>query len=654
MLVSQFVITYYFNYFEVIFDDLIIGPSIQFRCSKRCFKRGKKKQKNIYIIIKNKKLLQKMRFKRKFSFQNKKKQQKLQDAKINGKDLLNLIRFLSQNIYRNCEFSVYKCNQESAFILVKEEDTTQLAMIQIKELELQKYLKNEREVDNQIDKNNSSQLLTNIENKQYYITKSNDLYQILKKNQDLTKLGVEIQIYEIEQINIDYQQQSSFLNEGQGISYHHIAYSEINDSGNENIKAIQIKSIYEIIQHYSSQYQSIIQMLISGDLVESLIKRINLCQNIEVLTLQLNSSNIAKKQAAVLGQGISRCVNLNNLDLNLGVNQIDDCGLEELTSEFHKCRQLKDLNLNVFYNQIGSKGAITLGQKLAHCYNLQTLQIHIGSNQINSDGFIGLAEGLCEIKQLKKLELINPYSQICSKGHHGFERQIRKCANLEYLSIQIQENLIGQNDKVGENYSQNQEITQNSKIKTYSVNIEKNNLNSEWMTIFSRSLSELKYLQVLNLNFKLCNLGTEEIKMLGKAFICLSGLKTLNLQLQENTIQHEGVSQFMNELEYCFSLVNLEIQMEQSKLNLESCQSISNSLSKLPVLNTVKINFKNCEIQPDSMVALVAKLKFNDSLQFIFFDLCYNNITKAAFQKSKSLINKICKLVRFSYKVEIW
>ncbi|KAL4486743.1 hypothetical protein ABPG72_022218 [Tetrahymena utriculariae] len=595
-----------------------------------------------------------MRFKRKFSFQNIKKQQQKQHTVINGEDILSLIQFLVQGIYRNCEFSVYKCNQESVFILVKEEDTAQLAMIQIKELVLEKYLKNQRKVDNQIDKDNQSQLLTNIENKQYYITKSSDLYQIFKSNQDVTKLGVEIQIYEIEQTNIDYQQQSSFFNEGQDVNYYHFTYGEINDFGNEQIKALQIKSIYEIIQHCQSQYQSMIQMLISGNLVESLIKRINLCQNIEVLILQLNSSNIAKKQADALGQSISRCCNLNNLDLNLGVNKIDDSGLEGLISEFHKCRQLKDLNLNVFYNQIGCNGAIILGKMLSRCQNLQTLQIHIGSNQINSEGFIGLAEGLCEIKQLKKLELINPYSQICSKGYHDFERQIRKCDNLEYLSIQIQENLIGQNATVGENLSENQEITQPSKIKMYSVNIEKNSLNLEWMTNFSGYLSELKKVQVLQLNFKLCNLGTEEIKMLGKAFICLNSLKNLNLQLQENSIQHEGISQFMNQLEYCFNLVNLEIQMEQAKLNLESCQQISNSLSKLPVLNTVKINFKNCDIQPESMIALVSKLKFNDTLQFIYFDLCYNNITKIAFQKSKQLINKICKLVRFSYKVEIW
>ncbi|KAL4449149.1 hypothetical protein ABPG74_021141 [Tetrahymena malaccensis] len=436
--------------------------------------------------------------------------------------------------------------------------------------------------------------------------------------------------------------------------YIYLFIYQINDFGNESIKAIQIKSIYEIIQHCQSQYQSMIQMLISGDLVESLIKRINLCQNLEVLILQLNSSNISKKQAAVLGQGISRCSNLNNLDLNLGVNQIDDCGLEALVSEFYKCRQLKDLNLNVFYNQIGCKGAIILGKKLAQCYNLQTLHIHIGSNQINSDGFIGLAEGLCEIKHLNKLELINPYSQICSKGHQGFEKQIRKCTNLEYLSIQIQENQIGQNDIFAEELRENEEIAVSNKIKMYSLNIEKNNLNSEWMTAFSRFLSGMKNLQVLNLNFKSCNLRSEELITLSKAFIFLNNLKTLNLQIQENTIQHEGISEFMNKLEYCFNLVNLEIQMEQSKLNLESCLQISNSLSKLPVLNTVKINFKYCDIQPDSMVALVSKLKFNDSIQFIYFDLCYNNITKMAFQKSKQLINKICKLVHFSYKVEIW
>ncbi|KAL4488762.1 hypothetical protein ABPG73_020461 [Tetrahymena malaccensis] len=164
---------------------------------------------------------------------------------------------------------------------------------------------------------------------------------------------------------------------------------------------------------------------------------------------QLSFSNkfINDQQSALLGAKLKNCKHLENLFINLSGNNIGTYGITHIANGIGSCLKLQKLDFTITgfsfiqinsQNHIDSKGAIFLGKNLGLCVNLVSLSINLENNQIGDIGAFNLVKDLNRCKYLQSIELGNA---IKKQGGYDIGASLRKMTNLQMLHLELRQNI---------------------------------------------------------------------------------------------------------------------------------------------------------------------------------------------------------------------
>ncbi|EAS06173.2 hypothetical protein TTHERM_01594610, partial (macronuclear) [Tetrahymena thermophila SB210] len=156
-----------------------------------------------------------------------------------------------------------------------------------------------------------------------------------------------------------------------------------------------------------------------------------------ILHIDLRSSQIGDEDVSDLGACLNICNNLQNLTLDLCKNQIGAKGVSDLVIGLANCTNLSNLTLDLHENQINDQGASDLGSCLANCTNLSNLTLDLRSNQICEKGALDLGSGLANCTNLSDLILDLRQNQISAKGASYLSSCLANCTNLLNLTLDL-------------------------------------------------------------------------------------------------------------------------------------------------------------------------------------------------------------------------
>ncbi|KAL4453341.1 hypothetical protein ABPG74_017548, partial [Tetrahymena malaccensis] len=179
-----------------------------------------------------------------------------------------------------------------------------------------------------------------------------------------------------------------------------------------------------------------------------------------------------------LGKELGEISQLQSVDLDLSKNGIDGKTISLIVSELDINKKLLTLNLTLKYQNLKCQDMIPLGVALSKLQNINKLKLDLNNNQISSKGFYELING------------------------------IENCSRLQYLSIDLSQNLINNSFQSGQQNNQNLKINEPQKNQIFAKSSQLSSLllsfdnQSQVISDFKeftcqiKKFSSLKYIQI--------------------------------------------------------------------------------------------------------------------------------------------------------------
>jgi hypothetical protein len=367
-------------------------------------------------------------------------------------------------------------------------------------------------------------------------------------------------------------------------------------------------------------------------------------------SLKIDGSKLTSIE--ILSISLKRLFNLTSLELGFpDVQAINDKFVENCSTSIQTLKNLTTLKMDFSSCKlVTDTGLVFMASSLEQVKNLKTFSFDIwGCSQISDSGLKIFLSCLMSFEALTALHLgFGESSTITDQSSHSLSTALKSLRNLTYLSLsiytcdQITDNYIEvlalpieqlvQMASLELNFDQCKNIG-NLTLQRISASIKKLPLlvklllsfnecriiDDEGMDSLNESLKFMGQLTEIALNFWSCGISDKGLEGVSEALNHLELLHSLEVNFDDClAVTDKGILAFSTAVEKLKKLTNLSIRCWSLTIDDETIGELGLAISKLELLNTLYLNFNECnfisDIGMDRLAKHIQKIKTLTSL----------------------------------------
>lgn len=417
--------------------------------------------------------------------------------------------------------------------------------------------------------------------------------------------------YEEGNINFLINSKSSFLK----------PYSIINNDSNEYVYDDKetTRKFSENPENFEIEIQKILSELSN-----------KLSEKFAHISLDLEGKYVTKKTSLDIMRFFNNAKNVFKLDLNLNNVYLNDEKFATIITSLKGNTEIMELILKISKNHLGYLSGKLISQTLANFLDLKILHIDLSYNpDMSGNGLEELSETFSVLKNLQTLKLDLQATKINSSDLFflEFKESLSKLPHLIHLSLDLSKNFLKSNIlSIFILGLQNLSI-----LQTLSLNLSYNNLKAQDIYDFSSACSELYDLHDLNLVFNECGLSLSEYEILYMGLAKLPNLKRVHINVAKNynanKIQNFLVD-YINPEKSFNSIIDFSLNLSFNLFQDINYENISFVLLSMKNLMFLELSFGNNTLQDkglENLVCALGRMKFLKSLRLDFKNCDFKN-----------------------------
>lgn len=373
-------------------------------------------------------------------------------------------------------------------------------------------------------------------------------------------------------------------------------------------------------------------------------------ENFPHISLNLEGKYVTKKTSLDIMNFFANAKNISKLDLNLNNVYLNDEKFATIITSLNGNKEFVELTLQISKNHLGYLSGKLISQTIAGFLGLKLLKIDLSYNpDMSGNGLEELSETFSSLKDLQSLKLNLQATKINSSDLFflEFKESLSKLPHLMHLSLDLSKNFLKSNILsifiLG--------LQNISNLQTLSLNLSYNNLKPQDIYDFSSVCSELYDLHDLNLVFNECGLSLSEYEIIYMGLAKLPNLKRLHLNMAKNyntnKIQNFLVD-YINPEKSFNSIIDFSLNLSFNLFQDINYENISFVLLSMKNLMFLDLSFGNNTLQEkglENLVCALGRMKFLKSLRLDFKNCDLKNIV---FEILATFLSHV-KSIRFLY-----
>ncbi|KAL4470032.1 hypothetical protein ABPG73_016768 [Tetrahymena malaccensis] len=385
--------------------------------------------------------------------------------------------------------------------------------------------------------------------------------------------------------------------------------------------------------------------------VQSLMKFVQEYKGLISLNLNLKNNYIAPFTAESIGQCINNLSSLIDIELNFSDNRFGAIGVHNIFKFFDKnSRKFRKISINLSRNLIQNEGVghliqflnnqtqkltILQVQKLNNNNGigqsfieqkkdifLENLSLDLSNNRFKSDLFDHLLKVISSLVNIKSLELkLNGnIIEIQTEFNFSLLKQLNKLG-LTFWCNNFSDQSLCNLFKSMKNIKQLEELT---------FEVVSNNM-SDKVQQFQGHLDHLNNLKKLDLVYSKNGKNLTRFKDFDLTLLEIRHLEEFTVDLSNCNFSLVGVTELVKNLHFLSSILKIDLNFSENlEFNDECTNAILESISSLPQIKILDLNFQKTSITDKTVEAIFKKIVLMTSLRSVTVDFIDNKTTEAA------------------------
>ena len=373
---------------------------------------------------------------------------------------------------------------------------------------------------------------------------------------------------------------------------------------------------------------------LANNQIKCILSAISTFKNLTHLSLSINDGYLAPANIYLLEHYLPSFHQLKVLSLNSTLFRINS-----LTDQISEMPKLQILKLILKSDPLGpdswSKSSLNFTQ-------LTNLSLILGHSKMRDTNCFKLGNALKELSRLTFFYLDLSDNQISSQGVNHLLNGISELKKLQQLNLNLMNNVLGVEFIYPEQFS----WSRLGDLKELNINLGRNRLTRINVDILFSGMNALTELINVNFCFKYCKLKGTAINTILNGLVSLKKLQKLNLNFHATNFDYENCDMLYQSLCNISQLIDMTIILSGNTINTKGIDKIMNAIEKKIQIQSLSLNFDQCETTDSTIKYLVQILKsFNLNELILNFSCC--NITDISLDYLISYLksrNKLCKL----------
>ncbi|EAS03275.2 transmembrane protein, putative (macronuclear) [Tetrahymena thermophila SB210] len=419
----------------------------------------------------------------------------------------------------------------------------------------------------------------------------------------------------------------------------------------KNINLILKLQLEEITLNFENQNEN--ENYFKEYHVQSLMKFVQEYKGLVSLNLNLRNNNITPITSESIGQCIHNLSSLIDIELNFSDNRFGAIGVNNIFKFFDKnSRKFRKISINLCRNLIQNEG---VGHLIKFLNNQTQKLVILEIQKLNNNNNIGISTSFIESKKdifleylsldlsnnRFKSDLLDHLLKVISSLIHIKSLELKLNGNIIDIQTEFNFSLLKELNKLGLTFWCNNFSDQSlcnlfksmrsiKQLEELTFEVVSNNM-SDKIQQFQGHLDHLNTLKKLDLVYSKNGKNLTRFKDFDLTLLEIRHLEEFTVDLSNCNFGLAGVTELVKNLYFLSSILKIDLNFSENlEFNDECTNAILGSISSLPQLKILVLNFQKTSITDRTVEAIFKKIVGMTTLRSVTVDFIDNKTTQAA------------------------